>query len=88
MKQIFPGKRAFHLDEGYSGPLRSTPYFEGWYLRQVTSDKSRSLAVIIGLSLAPDPHAFIRISGDLLQSVQEWWRVHSSQRFEFLTIAQ
>ena len=61
MKQIFPGKRAFHLDEGYSGPLRSTPYFEGWYLRQVTADKSRSLAVIIGLSLSPDPHAFIQL---------------------------
>ena len=61
MKQLFPGKHHFHLDEGYSGPLRSTPYFEGWYLRQVTADKTRSLAVIIGLSLAPDPHAFIQL---------------------------
>lgn len=61
MKQHFPGSRPFHMDEGYSGPLRSVPYFEGWYLRQVTADKSRSLAVIVGLSLAPDPQAFIQL---------------------------
>ncbi len=61
MKRNFPGKRVFLLDEGYSGPMRSTPYFEGWYLRQVTADKSRSMAVIVGLSLAPDPHAFIQL---------------------------
>lgn len=61
MKQHFPGKRALLHDEGYSGPLKSSRYFEGWYTRQVTADKSRSLAVIVGISLASEPHAFIQL---------------------------
>ncbi len=61
LKACFPGKRQIFRDEGYRGPLVSTRYFEGWYLRHVSFDKSRSLAVIAGLSLAPDPHAFIQL---------------------------
>lgn len=61
MKQHFPGKRALLHDEGYSGPLKSSRYFEGWYTRQVTADKSRTLAVIVGISLASEPHAFIQL---------------------------
>lgn len=61
MKQHFPGRRALFHDEGYSGPLKSSRYFEGWYTRQVTADKSRSLAVIVGISLASDPYAFIQL---------------------------
>ncbi len=61
MIDFFQGKRPFPYDEGYSGPAKQVRYFEGWYQRQVTADKSRSLAVILGLSLSPDPHAFIQI---------------------------
>jgi len=61
MLSLFSGRRPFPYDIGYSGPSRLVPYFEGWYQRQVTADKSRSLAVILGLSLAPDPHAFIQL---------------------------
>lgn len=61
MINFFQGKRPFPYDEGYSGPAKSVRYFEGWYQRQVTADRTRSLAIILGLSLAPDPHAFIQI---------------------------
>jgi len=61
LKVTFPGKYQLFRYEGYRGPLQFTSYFEGWYLRHVSSDKSRSLAVIAGLSLAPDPHAFIQL---------------------------
>ena len=61
MLQNFPGRRALLDDAPYRGPRRITPYFEGWYFRQVTADRSESLAVIVGMSLSPDPHAFVQI---------------------------
>jgi tocopherol cyclase len=61
-KRRFPGRRPPLKDEGYSGPSRPTPYFEGWYLRQVSADRQVSLAVIVGISLSPeDTHAFIQL---------------------------
>ena len=55
------GRRPFPYDVGYSGPRRRTRYFEGWYHRHVSADGSASLAVIAGITLAPDPHAFIQL---------------------------
>ncbi len=37
-------------------------YFEGWYIKQVTADGSRTLAIIPGVSYTPvDRHAFIQV---------------------------
>ena len=55
------GKRPFPYERGYSGPVRRTRYFEGWYHRHLNADGSASLAVIAGVTLAPDPHAFIQL---------------------------
>lgn len=54
------GTRRLLKDEGYRGPLRSRRYFEGWYLKQVTTD-GRTVAVIVGISLGTDPHAFVQL---------------------------
>lgn len=39
-----------------------TRYFEGWYIKQVTLDGSRTIALIPGISYTPeDRHAFIQV---------------------------
>lgn len=55
----------------YQGANRRHAYFEGWYFKQISADKSARLAIIPGISrgaLGPDPHAFIQtfdgISGE------------------------
>lgn len=51
-------KRVYH-PEFYHGPRSPRRYFEGWYYKIVSSD--RSFAVIPGVSWAPsDPHCFIQ----------------------------
>jgi tocopherol cyclase len=48
--------------EIYQGFKRRQKYFEGWYFKLVTADRSMSLALIPGISLAKaDPHAFIQV---------------------------
>lgn len=47
--------------EIFQGSLTRKNYFEGWYYKQVSSDFSQVLAIIPGISLANDRHAFIQI---------------------------
>lgn len=61
MKDNIVGHRPFPYDIGFSGPVSRTRYFEGWYHRHLSQDGSRSLAVIVGVALEPDPHAFIQL---------------------------
>ncbi len=61
MKDNIAGHRKFPYDTGYSGPVGNSRYFEGWYHRHVSADSSLSLAVIVGVALDPDPHAFIQL---------------------------
>lgn len=54
---------------GFQGKIGRAPYFEGWYLKHVTTDRSTSVAFIPGVALdGLDDHAFIQIldgkSGD------------------------
>ncbi|MDP4223006.1 MAG: tocopherol cyclase family protein, partial [Bacteroidota bacterium] len=48
--------------EVFQGSLRKKHYFEGWYFKHVTTDPSRTIIFIPGISLAwNDPHSFIQI---------------------------
>lgn len=54
----------FHIfsPEVFQGSLRQTRYFEGWYLKQVSVDRSAVYSFIPGVSLTPTgSHAFIQI---------------------------
>lgn len=47
---------------GFRGNLRSTRYFEGWYLKHVSSGRDAVYSFIPGVSLNKlDPHAFIQV---------------------------
>ena len=45
----------------FQGNLRKSDYFEGWYFKQVSADHQQVLAIIPGISLSQDPHAFIQL---------------------------
>lgn len=46
----------------FQGSLSKTPYFEGWYYKNVTDDHKCSVSIIPGVSITEeDPHAFIQI---------------------------
>jgi tocopherol cyclase len=48
--------------EIFQGNLKRKHYFEGWYFKHVTSDCTRIVSVIPGVSTARnDPHAFVQI---------------------------
>lgn len=56
MKSLY---RIYH-PEIFQGSLSERNYFEGWYFKHVSSDTSEAIAVITGVSLSDDPHAFIQ----------------------------
>lgn len=45
----------------FQGNLNKKRYFEGWYFKHVSADFSQVLAIIPGISLSSDPHAFIQL---------------------------
>ena len=46
----------------FQGNLQKNNYFEGWFLKHVTTDQGRVLSLIPGIALnSNDPHAFIQI---------------------------
>ncbi len=51
--------RLYH-PEIFQGSLTRRNYFEGWYFKHVSADSSEAIAVITGVSLSDDPHAFIQ----------------------------
>lgn len=55
-------KRVFH-PEIYQGHHKKANYFEGWYFKCITSDRSQSLAVIPGIAMDSqgERHAFIQL---------------------------
>lgn len=50
----------FH-PERFQGNLNRKKYFEGWYFKQVSAARDHVLAIIPGVSLAGNRHAFIQI---------------------------
>ncbi len=51
----------------YHGFNRKPPFFEGWYYKLVSADQRHKLAVIPGVILGQDEHAFVQV----LDSAQE-----------------
>lgn len=45
----------------FQGNRNRKDYFEGWYFKQVSNDYSQVLALIPGVSLSNDPHAFVQV---------------------------
>ena len=56
MKSIY---KIFH-PEIFQGSLRKKNYFEGWYFKHVSDKEDDAFAVIPGVSLSDDSHAFIQ----------------------------
>jgi hypothetical protein len=46
----------------FQGSMKMTQYFEGWYFKHVSACAADAFAVIPGISLSPDRHAFIQFS--------------------------
>ena len=47
--------------EIYHGYDRQPPFFEGWYYKMINAAEDRSYAIIPGVFLGPNEHAFIQI---------------------------
>lgn len=45
----------------YHGHGRRPPFFEGWYFKLVSADETRRYALIPGVSLSGDAHAFVQV---------------------------
>ncbi|MFP4362345.1 MAG: tocopherol cyclase family protein [Spirochaetia bacterium] len=56
--------RLYH-PEVFQGSDKKKDYFEGWYLKNISSDNQTVLSVIPGIALSKaDPHAFIQVISD------------------------
>jgi len=45
----------------FQGSLREKEYFEGWYLKNVSSDLSKVISFIPGVSLSKNSHSFVQV---------------------------
>jgi hypothetical protein len=45
----------------YHGFNKKPPFFEGWYYKLVSADESKKLAIIPGVILGQDAHAFVQV---------------------------
>ena len=45
----------------YHGLNKKPPFFEGWYYKLVSADEKHKVAIIPGVILGKDAHAFIQV---------------------------
>ena len=45
----------------YHGSHRKPPFFEGWYFKMVSADEKSKIAIIPGVFLGDDTHAFVQV---------------------------
>ena len=45
----------------YHGLNKKPPFFEGWYYKLVSADESNKIAIIPGVILGKDAHAFLQV---------------------------
>lgn len=71
----------------YHGHDKKPPFFEGWYFKLVSRDESERYAIIPGVILGKDAHAFIQVLNGAVGKVdyysfalQDFWA--SKERFE------
>ena len=53
--------RAILNPSTYHGTLQKPPFFEGWYFKMVSADEKHKIAIIPGIILGKDAHAFIQV---------------------------
>ncbi len=51
----------FFTPSAFQGSLRKKRYFEGWYIKTAALESGKTLALIPGISLGKDSHAFLQI---------------------------
>jgi tocopherol cyclase len=71
----------------YHGHWKTPPFFEGWYFKLVNADETKRYAIIPGVFLGDDAHAFIQVlNGNTARSsyhrfdVKDFWA--SKDKFE------
>ncbi len=45
----------------YHGANKKPPFFEGWYYKLVSADERHKVAIIPGVILGQDAHAFLQV---------------------------
>ncbi len=45
----------------YHGRGKKAPFFEGWYFKLVSADQQQRYAIIPGVILSGEPHAFVQV---------------------------
>ena len=45
----------------YHGTNKKPPFFEGWYYKLVSADEKQKIAIIPGVILGKEAHAFIQV---------------------------
>ena len=53
--------RAILNPSTYHGTRQKPPFFEGWYFKMVSADESHKIAIIPGVILGKDAHAFVQV---------------------------
>lgn len=66
----------------FQGNLHKRKYFEGWYLKHVSKDRSKVLSFIPGISLTPeDRHCFIQVIDGI--SGNTWYVRYPPETFQW-----
>ena len=53
--------RAILNPSTYHGTDQKPPFFEGWYFKMVSADEKSKIAIIPGVFLGDDTHAFVQV---------------------------
>ncbi len=53
--------RAILNPSTYHGTHQKPPFFEGWYFKMVSADEKHKIAIIPGVILGKDAHAFVQV---------------------------
>jgi hypothetical protein len=53
--------RAILNPSTYHGTRQKPPFFEGWYFKMVSADEKHKIAIIPGIILGKDAHAFVQV---------------------------
>lgn len=69
MTKIYHSIQTILHPERYHGHGKKSPFFEGWYFKLVNASETQRYAIIPGIFLGEDSHAFIQVlDGNLAQS--------------------
>jgi hypothetical protein len=67
----------------YKGKRKKKNYFEGWYFKFVTKDKSKTISFIPGISLGNNPHSFIQVISSSNQEISKYYFSFRTDEFQY-----